>query len=159
MGLTLVEGAVCTVVVGLMLAAALNASAVARARQQHNQDRSTGMWLAQELMAEILRQPYVDVGGLLGLELGETHARRETLNDLDDYDGLKESPPRRPDGSIIPGFTNWSRSVTVENVNPANLRVRSTSETNIRRVIVTVRKNGVIVAQLRALRSKARDAW
>jgi MSHA pilin protein MshD len=158
-GLSIVEASVCTVVVGLMLAAALNASGAARARQQRNQDRGTGLWLAQSLMTEIVEKPYADVGGLLGLELGESHGQRSTLNDLDDYDGLKEEPPRKADGTVIPGYTGWSRSVSVDNVLSSNLRSKSASDTGIRRVTVTVRKGRVVVAQLQALRSKARDAW
>jgi hypothetical protein len=158
-GLSLVEAAVCTVVVGLMLAAALNASGAARARQQRNQDRSTGLWLAQSLMAEIMEKPYVDVGGLLGLELGETQTKRESLNDLDDYDGLKEEPPRKVDGVAVSGYTGWSRLVSVENVQVATPRQVEGSETGLKRVTVTIKKAGVTVAQLRALRAKARDAW
>lgn len=158
-GLTLIEGAVCTVIVGVMLAAALNASATARNRQQRNQDRSTGLWLAQSLMAEVMEQPYVDVGGLLGLELGESQAQRITLNDLDDYNGLKEEPPRTEDGTAMSGYTGWSRHVSVEDVQVASPRNTAGSETGLKRVTVTIKKGGVVVAQLRALRAKARDAW
>lgn len=158
-GLSIVEASVCTVLVGLMLAAALNASGAARARQQRNQDRSTGLWLAQSLMTEIVEKPYADVGGLLGLELGESHGQRSTLNDLDDYNGLKEEPPRKADGTVIPGYTGWSRLVSIENVQVANPRLVAGSETGLRRITVTIKKGGVTVAQLRALRAKARDAW
>jgi prepilin-type N-terminal cleavage/methylation domain-containing protein len=158
-GFTLIEATVCTIVVGLMLAAALNASGAATARKRHNEDRTTGLWLAQSLMVEVIEKPYSDVGGLLGLELGESQAQRSTLNDIDDYGGLLEQPPRNPDGSIIPGYTHWSRAVTVEWVPVTNLKSKSNAETTIRRIIVTVRKNRKLVCELRAIRSRARDSW
>ena len=53
--------------------------------------------LAQQLMAEIQQQPYKDqtvLGLLFGPELGESTADRSAFDDVDDYDGFVEQPPR-----------------------------------------------------------------
>ena len=115
-GFTLIEAAICSVIVGLMLAAALNAAGAARSRQQHNTDRQTALVLAQSLMDEILDRAYEDADTplLLGPELGEDQQRRETLDDVDDYERLSENPPRETDGTDASGFNNsWTRTVSV----------------------------------------------
>lgn len=159
-GFTLVEAVVCTVVVGVMLAASLKTVAAARSRLQHNQDAASGIWLAQSLVAEIMDKAYIDPGAapLFGPEVGENQARRESLNDVDDYQGLVETP-RNADGTAMSGLTGWKRSVTVAYVLGSDPQTTSLTDTGIKRFIVSVSRKGVPVAELRGLRSKARDAW
>jgi type II secretory pathway pseudopilin PulG len=158
---TLVEAVVSMVVVGMMLAASLNAAGVARTRQQRNADRMRALWLAQELMSEVMDKAYVDPGALplFGAELGELQTKRSTLNDIDDYANLSESPPRNPEGTNMTGWTGWSRTVAVTYATPANLTANSASDTGLKRIVVTVKKGSVTMAQLTGLRAKARDSW
>jgi type II secretory pathway pseudopilin PulG len=158
---TLVEAAVSMVIVGLMLAASLNAAGVARTRQQRNADRMSGLWLAQALMSEAMDKVYADPGAvpLFGPEAGELQTKRSTLNDVDDYAGLSESPPRNADGSNMTGWTGWSRTVAVTYATSANLNTSSATDSGLKRIVVTVKKGSGTVAQLTGLRAKARDSW
>lgn len=158
---TLVEAMVSIVVVALMLCAALTAAGAARVRQEKNAARAQANWLAQSLMSEILAKPYADPEGLnlLGLELNEVLSLRSSLDDVDDYDGLTESPPQNADGSTMTGYTGWSRTAAVVSVPANNFTTSSGSDTNYKRVTVTVKKGRQVMAQLTAIRSKARDLW
>jgi MSHA pilin protein MshD len=156
---TLIEAAVSSVIVAVMLIVALNTAASARAREQKAIDRQRGVMLAQELMSEILDKAYIDPGAspVFGPESGET---RSTYNDVDDYNGLSESPPKNAAGTAIsfPQNTRWSRSVVVQWVTSSNLNTSSATETYLKKITVTVKKNGIPVAELNALRSKAKDS-
>ncbi|HYE62602.1 MAG TPA: hypothetical protein VD997_11460 [Phycisphaerales bacterium] len=158
---TIVEAMVSIVVVALMLGAALTAAGAARTRQEANAARAQANWLAQSLMAEILAKPYTDPQGLnlLGLEVNELLTLRSSLDDVDDYDGLTENPPKNPDGTSIAGYTGWSRTASVANVLATNFATTSLTDTNYKRVTVTVKKGRQTMAQLTALRTKARDSW
>jgi MSHA pilin protein MshD len=157
---TLVEAAVSCIIVAVMLSAALATSGAARAREQKAIDRQRGLFLAQSLMAEILDEAYVDPGALplFGPEAAEVGHARSTFNDVDDYDGLNDSPPKDASGVAISGYSRWARTVAVHWVTPGNLNTTSLTETNLKKITVTVTKNGVPVVELNALRSKARDS-
>ncbi|MFQ5803016.1 MAG: hypothetical protein ACE5JQ_08995 [Candidatus Methylomirabilales bacterium] len=47
---------------------------------------------------------------MLGPETGESRA---TFDDVDDFDGLDESPPRDSQGAILVGFTGFRQQVSV----------------------------------------------
>src|SRR5206468_12187441 len=72
---------------------------------------------------------------VLGAELGET---RVTFNDVDDYNGLSESPPQTANGTTIAGYTGWTRSVQVAWANPSNPSASSLIETGLKRITITV---------------------
>jgi MSHA pilin protein MshD len=157
---TLVEAAVSCIIIAVMLSAALATSGAARAREQKAIDRQRGLFLAQSLMSEILDKVYVDPGALplFGPEAAEVGHARSTFNDVDDFDHLNDSPPKDSAGAAILGYTRWARTVSVQWVTPGNLNTASLTETNLKKITVTVTKNGVPVVELNALRSKARDS-
>jgi MSHA pilin protein MshD len=157
---TLVEAAVSCVIVAVMLTAALTTASAAKARQQKAVDRQRGLFLAQSMMSEILDKAYVDPGPLplFGPEAAEIGKPRSVYNDVDDYNGLNDTPPQYASGTPITGYSRWSRVVKVEWVTSANLAVTSLTETNLKKITVTVKKNGATVVELYALRSKARDS-
>lgn len=159
-GFTLVEAAVSSIVVALMLAASLNAAGAARARNKQNEDRATGVWLAQTLLREITAQPYAERGvALFGIELGEDPGRRNTLDDVDDYDGLIEKPVCDAGGTALPGYEQWKRSVTVCYVLASNLLTESVTDTGLKRIIVKAWRGNAPPVQLSGIRSLARDSW
>ena len=57
----------------------------------------------------------------IGVDGGETSADKTTFDDIDDFNGWKESPPRDPMMRVIPGFDAFSSSVAVRYVNTATL--------------------------------------
>ena len=122
-GFSLVEAVVAAGIVGLMLVASVNlVGGAVRARVSDN-DHRTALMLAQQLMAEIQQQPYKDPGAapLFGPELGETGASRAAFDDVDDYNGFTEQPPRLKDGTLMPGYASWKRVATVKWVLPGSL--------------------------------------
>jgi len=108
-------------------------------------------------MAEILRQEYQDPNDppVFGTESGESTSTRADFDDVDDYDGWSSSPPATKDGTDPAGLPGWQRSVTVEWVNPADITQVQGSETNAKRVIVTVSCNNKQVGSLTAIRTNS----
>ena len=83
---TLVEVVISTLVVGVMLVAALNMLGGVFRNYAIAQERQQGYALATALMAEILQSCYEDRGGspVLGPEVGEGSGSRTSLDDVDD---------------------------------------------------------------------------
>jgi len=164
---TLVEAVFATLLVGLLLVAALSAAGASARLQAHGSDRGTGELLAQGLMNEILVQAYQNPGPnpTFGPEPGKTTTppSRTNFNDVDDYNGWTESPPQNKNGSVItitnpdgttsPAFPGWGRSVAVAWVSPSDLTAASTTETGVKRMTVTVSHNNVVVATSVAIKA------
>jgi MSHA pilin protein MshD len=157
---TLVEAVISLIIVSVMFTAAMSTAGAARVREQKAIDRQQGLFLAQSLMSEILDKAYIDPGPLpvFGLEATELLSPRSAYNDVDDFDGLVDSPPKDSGGTPIAGYSRWSRSVSVQWVTPAALNTASLTDSSLKRITVTVKKNGVPVVVIYALRSKARDS-
>lgn len=137
------------IVVSMMAATALTTVRLSVKSQYKSSERAAGGLLASALMAEIVALPYQDPNLptlALGTEAGEATSSRATWNDVDDYNGWTESPLQNKDGTVIPNTTGWQRSVVVEWVNAANPTVTSLVETSCKRIAVTVKHNGVVVA-------------
>lgn len=155
--LTMVEVSVSILVVGVTVVAALNTVGAARVGLQRTGDRSRGTMLAQQLMTEILQQHYEDPNygpgsfGLGGDEVGD--GSRSLWEDVDDYAGWQASPPEDKDGNVLPGFNGWARAVEVVWVNPADLSQTVGYDTRVKRIVVTVTRNGLVVATMTALRT------
>ncbi|MEX2217358.1 MAG: prepilin-type N-terminal cleavage/methylation domain-containing protein [Phycisphaerales bacterium] len=156
-GFSLAEVAVATVVLGIMLGAAIQTVAASRAGQVWNAERLKGLALASGLMSEITDRYYGDPAAaivLFGPEVGEDQAVRTTLNDVDDYRDLKGVPTAR-DGTEIPGLAGWSRTVEVAWVGIADPSVVSLVETGMKRVTVTVYRGKARLAELVRYRTAA----
>ena len=148
---TLIEAVTSTLIVGILLSAALTAASSSAVAQYHASDRARGRFLGEALMSEILSQQYIDPGSspTFGPEVGEatSPASRVNFNDVDDYNNWTESPPQNKDGTVIPNFTGWTRTVSVCWVSPADLTTPVlTSDTNVKRITVTVLHTRVPVA-------------
>ncbi len=158
-GFTLIEAVLSTIIVGAMLVAALNTVGASRLSQYKTSQRSRGQLLAQMLIAEILQQSYGDPDSgqdSFGLEIDETgDGSRSLWDDVDDYDGWSESPPKYKDGTEMSDLQSWQRSVQVKWIDPVDLS--STVDTNqgIKRITVTIKFGNIEVASLTGIRT----AW
>jgi MSHA pilin protein MshD len=153
-GFTMVETVICVVIVAVMLVAALEMIGTAARLRGTQTDQSRAAALARELLAEIMQYSYVDPElptVLLGPELAET---RGTFDDVDDYNGLTESPPQKPDGTPLPGFTGWTRSTIIEYADPTNPSATSITDTGLKRISIKVTTPTGRSSKLTALRSK-----
>lgn len=158
-GLTLVEMVISIAIVGVMLVAALNTVGAAKLGAQTTGDHAKGTLLAQQLMAEILRQSYeeqVDTVAF-GREMSESSMSRANFDDVDDYDGWSASPPQYLDGSVIPDLAGWGRQVSVTWGDPSNLKQAAVVETDVKLITVTVTHDDRVVGSLNAIRTAARD--
>ena len=160
-GFSLVEAIVSAGIVGVMLVASVNLLSSAARTRVADGNRRTGNLLAQQLMSEILTQPYKDespINLLFGPELGE--GDRPAFDDVDDYKNYMERPPKDRNGAPIAGFDGWKRKVKVAWVTPGTL-TESLLETGLVRIEVTAQDpRGVetTVAALRAERAVPADA-
>ncbi len=154
---SLVEAVVSIVIVGVMLAASLQTVGIAKQNERIAGDKCRGMQLAQQLMSEILSQPYDDpeAPGILGLEAGETAGPgRSLFDDVDDYNDWSASPPQSKDGTAIADLAGWSRTVSVALIDPATFAVVPT-KMGAKRITVTVKRQTRVVATLTAIRCGA----
>ncbi|MEM9915020.1 MAG: hypothetical protein AAF911_08665 [Planctomycetota bacterium] len=154
-GFSLVETAIATVLVGGLFVVAMNMVGASRVSQARYADREQGLLLAEDLLNEILAQPYEDPDGgiVFGIEIGESLSLRAGFDDTDDYHSTSESPPTDADGNAIAGAERFTRSVVVQWVDPAEPKAVSPSETGVKRVTVTVDIAGRVMAELSGLRT------
>ena len=152
---TLIEAVISIGVVGMMLVVALNTAGAARYGQYKMCQRGRGMLLAQELMAEILPQAYVEPvdTAKFGPETAEGAASRAGYDDVDDYHLWSASPPQAKDGTRLTDLTRWKRRVTVQYVWPDALGSTSATDQGIKRIEVEVTHNDIPMATLWAVRS------
>lgn len=157
---SMIEVIISMVVVAGMTVAALNTVGAAKMGSQKITSRNSGTLLAQQLMAEILTQSYAEPveAPVFGAEPSESGSFRTDFDDVDDYDTWSASPPQYKDGTVIPDLDGWARQVSVAWVNATDLSLTSSTETNVKRITVTVTYNGVEVASLTAVRTLARDS-
>jgi hypothetical protein len=151
----MVESVLATVIVGVMMVAAVQTVAASRMIQFKSAERAQGVLLAGELITEVLARAYEDASSpVFGPEAGETG--RAQFDDADDYHNWQEQPPQQPDGTPVVGLDQWRREVVIERVPPLNLALLSAVDTGARRVTVTVRHRGVPIVRLYAVRTSAR---
>jgi len=129
-GFTLIEAATTTVIVGVGCLAMLQLLAAGTRANGESSELTTAMNLAGNIReclthhdgpvkAVAFSDPTVTDGW--GPEPGETTL--DSYDDLDDFDGKTFSPPidaRR--GSLGSAYNGWSQTVTVESVDPDDLK-------------------------------------
>ena len=159
-GLSLIEVTVATLLAGTVLVSALRCVGAAVSSRVRTADDVRAAFLTQQLMSEIVAQPYADTNDLVrvfGLELSEVYAAngpRLAFDDVDDYHNWNSSPPENPANVPHANLAGWRRQVTVEWVRPADLSVSTVSDTGLKRITVTVSRNGQVLSRLTALRSE-----
>ena len=165
-GFTLVEAAISIGLVSVLLVAALNTVGSARIGQHNTLARGRGHLLAEDLMAEIMRQSYADpedvgsvdlrdgspIPSVMTIDSGEQGGSRTDFDDVDDYNGWTATPPEEKGGKDYPNLTGWTRSVSVERLDPTTRSLSPASELGLKRITVTVVHDGVPVAELVAFK-------
>ncbi len=156
-GFTQVELAVSVVIVGVLMLASLNSIAASRRSHYAESARAMGGVLANNLLAEIsklpLREPTCDCG--FGPEAGEVGSDRRLFDDIDDYDNLVDSPPKRRLGTVLDGFDGWSRSVTIQYVPTNDWIATSSSFSGVYRIVISIKQGSATICNLVAYRTSA----
>jgi prepilin-type N-terminal cleavage/methylation domain-containing protein len=152
-GFSLIEVAVSSILVGSILVAAMTTTGAVLRFRSSSSNSARAAFLAVDLLAEILDQPYADPNQtpLLGRESGET--TREQFDDADDYDGWTETPPATRAAVAIGGFTGWQRSVTVVYVQRNAPTLTSVTDEGLKRITVMISKSGVPLRVVNSLKA------
>jgi MSHA pilin protein MshD len=146
-GFSQVEVIISTLLVGVVFVTALSSVAQSRRSQIVESDSARAVAIAQDLMGEITRFQYEAPNTLsIGPSMDETS--RAMYNDVDDYHGLSESPPKYRNGTNIPGTTGWTQAVTVNYMNTSSLTSTSSSNTGCKRIIITISKGTTTLARI-----------
>ena len=156
-GFSLLEMVLSSVLVGVLLVAAMRSVGASAFAQYRAAEQVTAQFLADGLLAEILAKDYREPGtnSGFGLETGESTASKAAYDDVDDYHNWSESPPQLADGTPMPDLGGWRRRVEVVWVLASNPTQQAFSETGTKRITVTVEHNGRVVATRVAVRTEA----
>lgn len=160
-GASLIEAVIGAAIIGGLLVAALSGvGGLARARALAG-ERDTAARLAGEIIAELSVQAYQDsdaAARLFGPEPGEvTGLGRGQFDDVDDYDGLKETSITDRSG-VSRAPAGWTRSVEVRWAPTYSPDQDAVAETGLKRFTVTVEHRNRTVLRLSGLRSAGRDS-
>jgi hypothetical protein len=158
---TLIEAALATAVLGVLLVTALNALGALAAGRRSMADRALARGLADDLLAEIGALPFRDPvtpAAAIGPDADDVPAGRDGFDDVDDYHGLVESRPLDPTGkNLTPD--GWARSVTVEYVRPAATPAIEPAPGGgvLKRITIVVTRQGRELARAEMVRALAWD--
>lgn len=161
-GLSLTEVVGALIIASFVIIAALETVAGAMSTLAWTNDGVKAVMLAEQRMAEALYHYYEDPDGNsvgVGRELDEPSnpTNRLGFDDIDDYDGTSDSPPRSLGGGTSAGFGGWTLAFEVDHVEidpgPSGTFQTSASETGLKRVLVRLTDPSGRVTELYALRS------
>ena len=152
---SLVEVVIATIIMGVLLVAAMQTVGHSVRAERSNADGCIGFRLAQQLMSEVLTTKYVepDETPTFGPEATEIGGTRSEFDDVDDYHTWSASPPQQQDGTEIPDRAEWRRTVTVEYVDANDLTTTVGSDQGVKRITVVVKRSDKTVAQLSGIRT------
>ena len=170
-GFTLVETSISTLIVAVVLVASMRTVVgVTRHRSVHH-GATTANLLAEALLTEVLEKEYKEPTAtpIFGAEAGET--ARSLFDDVDDYHGWTETPPKHVDGTSMSALSGWSREVAVTQAGTGDPIFSTTirtgtsivgkgldaksenTDTGVRKVTVTVKKSGSTLASVTGLKT------
>lgn len=158
-GFTLVEAAICAVIVALMGVAAGSAVASAGRSREELRTRAHANAAADRLLAEILGKSFDDPespDAIAGIDAGEDKRQRLTYDDIDDYDGLELDPIEDPRGNALAPSTMKAR-IEVVSMDPELLE-RSLTRTGLAFVRVQILTGTRVIAERSAYRARHAEA-
>ncbi|MCA9643189.1 MAG: hypothetical protein KC492_20970 [Myxococcales bacterium] len=153
--ITLTEVVLSIPLIGLVMVGAMTSTGAVLRTWNDARDNQQALSLAQQLMAEVLQQPYKEAGSTsIGVETGEPGGTRLLWDDVDDYHGWSGSPPKSKSNTPLTGYTGWTRAVSVRYASLANPAQNSGSDEGLKRIVVTVTDPAGAATTLTAYRSR-----
>ena len=144
------EVIISTVLVGVLMVSSFSTIAASRRSQVFESNKIRALAIADALMAEIvqlpMRDPSCDCG--FGVESGESGSNRVNYDDIDDYHGLLDSPPKSKSGIACAGYSDLRRRVVVDRVTLADWNVTTSSHSGVFRVTVIVLRDTLEVCRI-----------
>lgn len=157
-GITIAETVISMLLISFVLVSTIQLVAPIARSGSVTANRIVATNLANELSEEIATKywtsPILNDPESMGAAAGETRA---TYDDIDDYHGWSSSPPSLSSGASNFALTGWTRSVKVVHVLVDDPTTESASSTGLKRVTVTVSKDGTVLATQSTLHSQAAD--
>lgn len=155
-GITLIETVISTLVVSVMMVAALQMLGSSATADRVYAAKRGSPPLAAQLMAEILATNYADTGAspTFGLETGESGVTRSDFDDVDDYHGWSAAPQEK-DGAAISNLSGWTRSVTVQYVDPDDVSSVVGSDQGMKLITITLKDPAGRLSSSTALRGNS----
>lgn len=141
-GISFIEVAVSSLLVGILLTASLRGLAAVTSTGLKNQYRAMGTLLAHDLLSEMTNLPYVDPDEPpeFGLERSELAVAPRRWDDVDDFHGWIEVLREDRFGRSLVAGSGWKRSVVVDYVDPTDLRSQIARDLGVKRITVSVRR-------------------
>jgi type II secretory pathway pseudopilin PulG len=159
-GITMMEVVIGTLLVGMVLAATLNLIGPTVRATKLAGDEVLAAQFVEELLAEIAAQPYRDPkddAGVIGPETGETGSDRSRFDDVDDYNGWKDSI-QTATGVARGGLTgSWARAAKVIWIDPDDPATEVGADLGAKRVTVSVSLGGTRLATQTIIRTEGFD--
>lgn len=156
----MMESAIGTLLVGGVLASTLHIVGPTVRVTANAGDRLLATALADDLLDEIASRPYADPtteSSTIGFEPDEDYKVRKDFDDVDDFHGWTGSG-EDDNGDTLGLGPGWQRSVSVGFALATNPSAAALAPTGVKRVTVTVRRGGVLLAERSILRTAAFDA-
>lgn len=151
----MVEVAIASLVLGLMMSAALSATGLAARIRGSHAVNNKAMQLCTDLLSEMTAVPIPP--GTSAIPVAMTPGPRNTFDDLFDYAKWNSQPPVDADGLTIPGAERWERGVLMWWANPQSPNNISVTPTGLVWIRVQVKRNDILLAEATMLRSTGSD--
>jgi len=139
---TLIELLITIVLVGIALLALIMSFHESLKSLERQKDLMSANLLSEDLMNEIRSKQYVDLQSPTNFGHEPDETNRWQFDDVDDYAGWPETPPKTVQGTDMSNFVGFTRSVVVVNVaaNDFNGAAVSNNSTDFKRITVVVSK-------------------
>ena len=154
-GVSLLETMISTLLVGVILVTSMKTVGAVMQQRNSTVDDQQAVWLAQEMLAEILEKEYVDPHDNSPTFGPEETGSRHNYDDVDDFHSWNKMPPEQRDGTPRNNLAGWRREVMIEYVDPGNPAIPLEHDTGAKRIMVNVYKNDQLLSSLQSLRSTA----
>lgn len=161
-GFSLVEAAIASVILGVLVVGGLETLGAATRARRNMSDRAIAQACAELLASEIQGKAYEDPedgAGSLGMNSGETGPDRSRFDDVDDYTSYSQVGPTYADGTSLGLGETWVWSVKVEwvAIDADGGLAASGTETAIKRITITIRRSARLVHAVTLIRSRGWD--
>lgn len=158
-GIGMMEVLIATVIVGVLMVAALRALGAAVRANVFIANRAKALMLADELLTEIVQTNYhdPDTKDGMGRDLGENGASRTAFDDVDDYDRWNSTPPMDRFGAVKSDYAGWTRQVDVGYVDksdPNGEFLSPSAKTGVKKIRVTVLFKGDELMKLESIQTE-----
>jgi len=143
-GATLIEAVLAILVLGIAIPPLVGMFREVAARSADGTYQQVAVTCAESLLEEIASRAFEDPDVLNG-SFGAEEGSRSSFDDVDDYDGLNESPPARLDGTPLDDYGGLVRTATVDNVTAADpdpVTAAADGSTDCKRIRVKVTWTG-----------------